>query len=399
MITKPTSQEELVQIITEVFFNKTDKITKVSKHSGLSAFFNTTAKVGQKAIQEVARNEAYLYPDSAFGTQLDKIADNYGVASRFGASKSSTYVRVVGNPGTSYISGSQTFNASNESITFDLEEDITISDAGYAYAKVKSQTQGLNTNVDALSITEVVPEPTGHLYTINEYKAIGGRDQESDQLFRRRIKEGANILAAGTLQSLEQAFMKVNNDVLKVFNNGIDKSGKIVLTVVSQNGIDFTQAEFDDMISNASSFFSLVDQGSYGKNINSGIKLKNISWYPIDISYRAQLMQNANADTVRINTQIQFQKYLDIRSWEPGGVVQWDDLLGFAKRIDKVRYIPDQYFNPSNDIKIPANQIPRIRSFIIYDLNGNIITDTQGVLNPVYYPSKSNNNFQQTVLE
>lgn len=397
MITKLTSHEELVRIITETFFNKTDKITKVSKHSGLSGLFNATAKVSQKSLQEIARNEAHLFPDVAFGNQLDKIAEDRGVAQRFGASKSSTYVRVVGNVGITYTAGTQTFEAPNESVTFDLEETITIPDSGFAYAKVKSQTTGANTNVDELSITEVNPEPSGHQYVINEYKAIGGRDQESDQLFRRRIKEGPNILATGTLKMLEQAFMKVNNDVLKVVNNGNDKLGDIVLTVISQNGIDFTQNEFDNMLEQGEKFFALTELKPNGEN-SYGIKLQNVDWFPVDISFRVELLQNYDPDTVRQNIQIKFSKYFDVRNWEAGDKVEWDDLLGIAKRTEGVKYIPDQFFTPGNDIKVPINQIPRIRGFRMLDLSGNIISDVQGNLNPQFYPNKADFNYQQTIL-
>lgn len=398
MITKLTSHEELVQIITETFFNKTDKITKVSKHSGLSGIFNATAKVGQKALQEVARSEANIFPDSAFGSQLDNIAERYGVAPRFGSSKSSTYIRIVADSNTTYTAGTQTFEAPNESVTFDLEEDITIPDSGYAYAKVKSQTLGENNNVDALSITEVTPEPTGHNYVVNEYKADGGRDEESDQLFRRRIKEGPNILATGTLKMLEQAFMKINNDVLRVVNNGIDANGNVVLTVISQNGMDFTQSEFDTMLEEGEKFFALTELKPNGKN-SYGIKLQNVDWFPIDISFRVQLLQNFTNDEVRKNIQIKYSKYLDIRKWESGDIVQWDDLLGIAKRTEGIKYIPDQFFTPNNDIKIPINQIPRIRGFRMLDLDGNIIEDVQGNLNPQFYPNKADFNYQETVLK
>ena len=398
MITKLKSHEELVQIITETFFNKTDKITKVSKHSGLSGLFNATAKVSQKSLQEIARNEAHLFPDVAFGSQLDKIAEDRGIAPRFGASKSSTYVRVVGSSGTTYTAGTQVFESPNESITFDLEETITIPDSGFAYAKVKSQTTGVGTNVDELSITEVTPEPTGHTYVVNEYKATGGRDQESDQLFRRRIKEGPNILATGTLKMLEQAFMKVNNDVLRVLNNGIDANGNVVLTVISQNGIDFSQSDLDNMLEEGEKFFALTELKPNGKN-SYGTTLQNVNWFPIDISFRVQILQNYSSDDVRRNIQIRFSKYLDVRKWESGDTVQWDDLLGLAKRTEGVKYIPDQFFTPNNDIRVPINQIPRIRGFRMLDLDGNIIEDVQGNLNPQFYPNKADFNYQETVLK
>jgi len=233
---------------------------------------------------------------------------------------------------------------------------------------------------------------------VNEYRATGGRNEESDDLFRKRIKEGPNILATGTLKMLEQAFMKINNDVLRVINNGNDKLGNIVLTVISQNGIDFTQSEFDTMLSEGEKFFALTELKPNGTQ-SYGIKLENVKWFPVDISFRVNLLQNYNPDNVRKNIQIKFSKYFDIREWEAGDKIEWDDLLGIAKRTEGVKYIPDQFFTPNNDIRVPINQIPRIRGFRMLDTDGNIISDIQGNLNPQFYPNKADFNYQETVLK
>jgi hypothetical protein len=79
---------------------------------------------------------------------------------------------------------------SNEGINFTLAEDFTMTNlSGYDYIQVRSSTLGSQTNVSANSISSVSPKPTGHIYVINEYMADGGSDIESDELFRKRIKE------------------------------------------------------------------------------------------------------------------------------------------------------------------------------------------------------------------
>ena len=52
---------------------------------------------------------------------------------------------------------------STSGITFSLEEDVVIGVNGYAYAKVRCDQEGLDTNVDPLSVNKVNPIPTGHL--------------------------------------------------------------------------------------------------------------------------------------------------------------------------------------------------------------------------------------------
>ena len=118
----------------------------------------------------------------------------------------------------------QTFT-STSGITFSLEEDVVIGINGYAYAKVRCNQEGLDTNVDPLSINKVSPIPTGHLTCTNEYRATGGRDEEDDDLFRQRIKDSINQLARTTLSYLEQVFMKINPNVWRIHKGGIDAVG------------------------------------------------------------------------------------------------------------------------------------------------------------------------------
>jgi len=237
MITELTSIEELKQIFSEILMNHTNKVTKVTDNSVLNGIAFGCAKVGQKAIKDIAIIESHIFPDAAYGIYLDNIASNYGIAPRYGASNSSTYLRLVASAGTSYIQGVNTFTG-NDGIIFNLEEDVTIPSTGYYYVKVRSQQTGEKTNVNALTINKITPVPTGHQYCINEYRAIGGRDIEDDNFFRQRIKEGSNILAKNTLACLEQVFIKLNPNVLKLKYQGINNIGKGVISILTQNGIN-----------------------------------------------------------------------------------------------------------------------------------------------------------------
>ena len=206
MITKITPVEELKQIFLEIFLNKTDKVSDVSDDSVLNAIAYGNAKLTQRTLTNQAIIEGHIFPDSAYGEYLDNLAAIRGVAPRFGAVGSTTYVRVMADEGTSYIAGIHTFT-STSGIVFDLEENGVVGINGYAYLKVRSQQSGLNTNVDALSINKVSPIPQGHISVINEYAATGGSDQESDTLFRERIETNMNQVSRTTLSYLEQVFI------------------------------------------------------------------------------------------------------------------------------------------------------------------------------------------------
>ena len=395
MITKITPVEELKQIFLEIFLNKTDKVSDVSDDSVLNAIAYGNATLTQRTLTNQAIIEGHIFPDSAYGEYLDNLAAIRGVAPRFGAVGSTTYVRVTADEGTYYIAGIHTFT-STSGIVFDLEESGVVGINGYAYLKVRSQQSGLNTNVDALSINKVSPIPQGHISVINEYAATGGSDQESDTLFRERIKTNMNQMSRTTLSYLEQVFMKINPRVLRLHKGGIDSDGKFNLIVVSVNGQNFSTAEFDEILSKSEEYLSLSELLREGSDF--ALKLNNVDWLPVDIEFRADIDPAYDIDSVRRNIQIQMNKLFDYRFWKYGDKIEWENMLYAAKNVEGVRYVPDTHFYPQADINVPKYRLPRIRGFIMRDLDGNIIEDNNGVLSDVFYPNEEDRSYQESVL-
>lgn len=395
MITKITPVNELKLMFLEILLNKTDKINDIGADSVLNGIAFGCAKVGQKCLVNQAIVEGHIFPDTAYGVYLDELAANRGVSPRFGATASSTYVRLIGDEGTTYLKDVQTFT-STSGITFSLEEDVVIGINGYAYAKVRCNQEGLDTNVDPLSINKVSPIPTGHLTCTNEYRATGGRDEEDDDLFRQRIKDSINQLARTTLSYLEQVFMKINPNVLRIHKGGIDADGRLNLIVVSVNGQDFTDDEFNEILSRSEEYLSLSEL--LRSSTDYALKLNNVDWLPVDVEFRVDIDPAYDQDRVRREIQIQMSKLFDYRFWEYGDKVEWENLLYAAKNVDGVRYVPDTHFYPHADINVPKFRLPRVRGFVMRDLDGNIVEDNGGVLAEVYYPNDIDVSFQSSVL-
>ena len=395
MITKIVPVSDLKQMFLEILLNKTDKISDISDDSVLNGIAYGCAKVGQRLLVNQGIVEGHLFPDTAYGQYLDNIASIRGVSPRFGACGSTTYVRVIAEPGTSYIMGVQKFT-STSGVTFELEESKTVDKNGFAYIKVKSTQVGTSTNVDPVSINKVSPKPNGHISVTNEYAATGGMDAESDALFRQRIKNSVNALSRGTIAFIEQVFMKINPRVLRVFKGGITSNGKINLIICSTNGASFSQNEFDLMISRSEEYLSLYD--ILREVSGYALNLVNVEWQYVDVSFRVELDPSYDVDVVRKNIQIQMNKLFDYRFWNQGDRIEWDDLLQVAKNTEGVRYIPDNYFYPQSDINVPSNKLPRIKGFIMYDLNGNIIESNNGLISDVYYPNSPDIDFQSSVV-
>jgi hypothetical protein len=388
METKVLTIDRLKELITEIFYDKTDKVTKVTDNSGINALFYGTAKAGQKALVDIANVEAQLFPEFATGTLLDEVAVRLGVAPRFSASGSSTFLRLVGAPGTQYLAATNSFK-STSGIIFDLSQDVTIPQDGYIYANVGSRDVGIKTNVVPNSINSVVPVPTGHDYVINEFQAIRGANDEDDQSFRQRIINYPNLLSESTLEKMNQIFIKTNNNVLRTIYKGLSTTGKNRLGILTQDGSELSVSELGDLLSTVQNFIAISDLRKEGNNI-VGIELENIDFYPIDVDFRVDIIANYDPDSLRVNIQTQFARLVDYRFWEDNDTVQWDDLLEIVKSTQGVRSVPDKRFFPQTDVEIPIGQFPRFRSFIMRDLTGAILIDQSGLLDPVFFSNSIN---------
>lgn len=389
MITKTSATiTNLKNLFIEMFLDKTAKVSNVADGSVVNATAFGVAKVAQKAMKDIAIKEAQIFPDTATGVYLDKAAALYGVSPRKGALGSSTYIRVSADLGTVYDT-SVTFVNKN-GIRFQVDEALTVGESGYGYVKVRSINAGYSTNVPPNSITNVSPQPQGHIECTNEYYAIGGRDSEDDETFRIRIKNNLNILSKNTIEYWTQTLSNIDDRVLKVMSAGLDEKGIYNLYVVSQNGIFFTEEELDTLLESAQGYFGISELNIEGKVV--GIGIKNIDWFYVGsergLDFRVQLQPDYDVSTVRQNIQVNLTKYLDFRFWTPGKIVEWDDLLDIVKKTDGVKYVPDEYFFPYYDQQVPANQLPRIRGFVMRDQDGNILYDSDSSLSPLFYPSE-----------
>jgi uncharacterized phage protein gp47/JayE len=246
MLVKLTTLQETKLLFTQMFLNKTDKVSKITDLSVLNAIAYGSAKISQKSVKDSAILEASLFPISASGEVLDEVAKRQGIPSRLTAIGSSTYIRLIGDVGTVYDATTVKFINTN-GINFTLSNNVTIGPLGYAYALIRSIEVGDITNVKALSINRISGSPTGHSYSINEYQATGGRDDEDDKEFRARIINSFNYLSAQTLQKLTQLAILADNRVLKLINLGKNNKSQVVLGVVAVNGIMFSNSELENI--------------------------------------------------------------------------------------------------------------------------------------------------------
>lgn len=394
---RPGTSTEYRLLFQETLLNLTTLVSKISDNSVLSGISGGVAKVAQKAEKDIIIAVSQLFPDEAFGASLDQVASNFGISPRFGPQGSSVYVRVFAQPGTVYAAASNIFK-STSGISFQFLTDVTIDQSGYAYIACNSIDIGLRSNVDLLTVSTVSPLPAGHLSVINEVSATGGYDSESDELLRIRIKDGANILARGTLASLEQLFIATNNKVLKIFHQGMNAMGQIQIAIATQNGQALTNIELSQLLNVSSTYATLTDYAPFGSTFQ-GLNLINIGYTPINISFRVQLDPSINPDDIRKSIMVQIQKKFDFRFFKSyRDRITWTDLYNIVKNTKGVIYAPDTYFYPNVDVAVRIDQLPRLQGFLMLTLDGGVIANLTGTLAPLYYQNKQDFSYTRTVL-
>lgn len=395
---RPSTSDEKRLLFIETLINLSTSVSKVSDNSVLSGIAGGVAKIAGKAEKDIILAVSQLFPDSASDDGLDQAAVNQGIAPRFGALGSTTYVRLTASAGTIYTQGTQTFLSSDGQVFALDSSTVTVGSFGFTYAKVNCTGTGASTNVPALSISQCTPAPNGHINVVNEYQATRGRDVETDEIFRQRIKLGPNVLASGTLAMLEQLFISINDKVLKIYHQGIDNLGKINLGIVTQTGEDLSNNELQQLLTLSTTFFNLTEYKPFGRNWY-GIILLNTTYNPIDLSFRCELDSSYDPDQIRIDIQTGISKYLDYRQFNPyTDSIQWTNLMDIVKFTPGVNYVYDQYFYPNIDIPIDPNSLPRLRGFLMLDKTGTVIANQSGSLSPIYYPNVADFSYQQTVL-
>jgi len=392
MKTRILKVNDIKDIWAEMFLNKVGgKVTKISDNSVMNAMAYGISSVALRAMKDSALMEAQIFPEYTYGDDSDVAANRYGIPTRYMATGSSTFLRLVGETGTEYNQESVIFET-DDGMRFRLSENVKIGPYGYEYVFVKSDVAGSNANVDPNTITKCTNAPVGHKYCTNEFMAMGGRDTEDDLGLKTRISKFANIHATDTLSRLEQILMSINPNVFNLKKVGRDSKGIIKIAVHSQNGGLFDPDELDQFQRESKRFLSLTDVG-FG--FPGNVRFINGLWKYIDFDFRAQLSKDTDIEELRKGLQMMLSQFFDWRRWDYSGSIRWIDLFNVCKNQDGMKYLPDQHFYPKTDTTVVNPYLPRIRGFIMRDLDGIVllnnetnidpVTNELKIMNPVYY--------------
>ena len=394
MKTKVSSITELKSIATEFILNETNKLSKLSVGSIFNAVAYGIARIGQKALREIAIIESQLFPEYAVGDTLDTVARRYGIFSRLGASQSSVYIYLYADSGTVYSKNTCKFT-SNDGITFTLNDDITIDSNLYAYALATSVESGEKANVAPLSITSCINAPMGHKFCTNTFAAYGGRNIESDDEFRTRIENVNNSISTKTLEYLSQVALNFNSNILKFVHLGTYQ-GKTKLGIYTQSGSALSDSELTNLAIQMREFLALSD---ISENLEQRVYFSNVDYTSVDISMKLSYNDNLySVDDIYSAIQKKIISYVDYRYLNTNNNISWISLYELIKNTEGIidlNYGDFLINGGQNDVVINKSLLPRFRQMLIYDLNGNSLLDTEKInYMPFVYPVYRDLNYE-----
>lgn len=391
MLVKVKTIEQLKQ---EFFFslrnNCGDKITKITPLSVTNGFAFAISKIVQKLNKDAAMIEAKLFPETANSTVLDNIASREGVPGRRSSSGSSTVLLFFGALATVYPAGTQVRSIGG--VIFETLEELTLSFHRFGFVLAESTTVGSSVNVSPNTVTELVAAPpAGHTSVTNPFRAIGGRDQESDYDFRNRLLQAENIISKNTEAFYEALVYNVTEDILRVHSRGLKTfDDTFELIVVKNNLADYDAGELAAIKNGILNSVPLSDYG------DTKISVANIDWTYIDMYIPIRLISGYNLEDVAVQMQAELATFIDLSRWRFGEKVEWDDLLEVCKNTEGVQEIYDRDFLPRVDKTVGEHSLPRIRQFTIKDIPSD--TTFGNVFTPAFWNGTIVNNYYVQIL-
>lgn len=167
---------------------------------------------------EAVYNAAFV--DTAEGNNLDKVALYIGIT-RMAAIRATGKVKFTGDDGTAIEEGF--LIETEDGVQFVTTEEVEI-EAGEATADIIADEPGVDGNVPADTITEIVNPVEGLDSVTNEEETEGGRNKETDAELRERYLDSVAKGGASTIDSIRASLLDIDDvrAALVIENNTMD---------------------------------------------------------------------------------------------------------------------------------------------------------------------------------
>jgi uncharacterized phage protein gp47/JayE len=370
------NRNEIEQKMIRDIGTGTSDITDFNLSSIIRAIIRGIAWVGEALWYSLNRLKRQMFLATATETDLDALGAERGLTR--GAANSAGVV--INFRDTTGASGSVipigTTIRSIEGIVYETQYEVTIGAAnpilgGSTYAPAYQNSTyavaistGSNTNVPALSITEITSTVPANIVCVNPYPAQYGRDEETDDEFRYRIAHNIDILDQGTQAAYEaqaqaEPTAGIGDNILRTKAVRIG-AHQVKVYIVTKDAAGLSGP---DLLTLAA---YLADHQS----ITTSVVCENIVFTPVTVSATISLEGATTLTEAYVAIADKLANYIDWENWDWGGDVDDTALLSVMRQADGVADIILSSFSPSDNVEVGNNSLPRLINLTIIDAGG-----------------------------
>ena len=368
-------EQELIQDLVVA----QDEITYFGKGGVARSILHSIARRLAELWFDYGQKIKALFLGTSIGTDLDTYGENRGII-RLGACSSRVLLVFIGTGGTIVPEGTEITGdhgiVFKTSCQLNMGTDGNLAFAGAALASsvlAESVTKGVITKVAENTLNTLVNPIAGVNTVNNPLPAYYGKDEETDEEYRYRIKYQISILNKTTQDFITEGCKEANEDICRVFTEKAIGENKINVYVIKRSGSYLTTSEKSYILSYLNDRWIILPQ----------IEILDLPVTNVDVSLKVRAMPGYTLEQLFINCADGITDYLDFRTWVLGEDVDSDDILQICLNAEGVDDIDVPNFIPGSNIEVDYNGIPMLRTMTMVDMD-NPSNSINLNLNPSY---------------
>jgi len=373
------THQQLEEELVREFVARQSVITYTGIGSSIRGYITAVALKLRELWNEVTQIKRKLFINTAESADLDILAEERGVT-RLGATKAGAMLLFTGTLNT-VITANTVITDPTSNIGYKLQENVTIGGKNPNFvidgainianasigdiAWAECLIAGTNGNCQANSITQL--SLSGVTSVTNPSPAQGGKDIESDDELRYRLKNYIKLLNQQTQQYYQALCKDLDSRVLRVLaQKDTSRPDGIKIIITTTSGVPLPQVDLD----------ILSAQIKEKQRSFTEISCANIAFTLVSVSMRVKLkpIVGSTIDSEKYfrDASAALAKYFDWSMWEYDKDISVDDVYIICQAVPQTDDIELSTFqiNGSNGstILIGSTSLPYFQSISITDI-------------------------------
>ncbi len=365
-----TQKEILADLIADTVSQEENKITNFGKEGVLRGLYSSISLAIAEAYNNQVQAKRAAHVQTAVREDLDFIALKEAGLKRRGASKSSVVLLFEGEAGTVIPKGTQIKSNSDSNLFYQTVEDLTLTKNSDLKRPLQDNTLGDTVIAESLnegSKTRVSPNElqvfatpiNGVEAVTNLFPSVGGLEEETDDQFRIRIYNQAELYSHGTQGFYKALAIEADKTVLRskaVYNH---LKGSCDLYLIKNSLASYSETELK----------AIADYVYSKQRALSPVFVYNGEQTPIEIDIYCSLKKGVDFESLFTKTAIIISDFINPMNLSFGAEIVHYDLLKRVMLIEEFREVTSLLINTlEQNVKATKYGIPVLTKLAIHDL-------------------------------